>query len=311
MIKNILVPLDRSELGEQALPIATMLASQTEALVTVAAVVVPNEYWSGDRNPAIWQQAEEAAALRYLEKIEEDLLANGVAAHSRVAWGPAAATLSRFADEEDADLIVMSTHGRAGFSRWVMGSVADKLLHITARPILLVHTTDDATLRRPPRLERILVPLDGSAHSESVLPFVENLASQLGASLVLQQAVLPVTLFAGEYIPPTESLQEPAASAHEYLGRIAARERSLGIATDVEVDVGATADAILHAAERTGADIIALSTHGRSGPMRWVLGSVADAVVRHSPLPVLVVPAKAAEEHKADAAPKVAQDTRA
>ena len=310
MIKKILVPLDRSELAEQALPIATTLASRTEARIALAAVVVPGEFWSGDRDPIIWQQADEAAALRYLEKVEEDVLGKGVVARGRVACGPAAMTLSRFADEEDADLIVMSTHGRAGFSRWIMGSVADKLLHITTRPILLVRATDDAAARRPARLERILVPLDGSAHSESVLPFVEDLAGQLGASLVLQQAVLPVTLFAGEYIPPTESLQEPAASAHEYLGRIAARERSLGIAADVEVDVGASADAILHAAKRSGADVIALSTHGWSGPLRWVLGSVADAVVRHSPLPVLVIPGKAVTERGKDAAPKIVEDAR-
>jgi nucleotide-binding universal stress UspA family protein len=309
MIKTILVPLDRSDLAEQALPLATTLASRTEARIALAAVVVPGEFWSGDRDPIIWQQADEAAALRYLEKIEEGLLEKGVVARSRVASGPAAATLSRLADEEDADLIVMSTHGRAGFSRWVMGSVADKLLHITTRPLLLVHAAEDATVTRPPRLDRILVPLDGSAHSESVLPFVEDLAGQLHASLVLQQAVLPVTLFAGEYIPPTESLQEPAASAHEYLGRIAARERSLGIKAEVEVDVGGTADAILRAAERSHADMIALSTHGWSGPMRWVLGSVADAVVRHSPLPVLVIPGKAVRD-KVDGSPKAAQDAR-
>jgi nucleotide-binding universal stress UspA family protein len=310
MIKKILGPLDRSETAEQALPIAATLASRTEARVSLAAVVVPGEFWTGDRDPIVWQKADEAAAGRYLGKIQEGLLGKGVVARGRVASGPAAETLSRLADEEDADLIVMSTHGRAGFSRWVMGSVADKLMHITTRPLLLVHTRDIACFTEPERLERILVPLDGSPLSESALPFVEELAGQLHASLVLQQAVLPVTLFAGEYIPPTESLQEPAASAHEYLGRIAARERSLGIACGVEVDLGASADAILHAAERSGADIIALSTHGRSGPLRWVLGSVADAVVRHSPLPVLVIPGRAAKEQEKDAAAKVAHDAR-
>lgn len=300
MLKRILVPLDRSEIAEQALPVAAALASRVHAAVTLAAVIVPAESWSGGPDPVFWQQAEEAAADRYLSGIEEGLRKQGIPTHKKIAWGPAAATISRLAEGEGADLIVMTTHGRSGVVRWVMGSVADKLLHIAPRPILLLRAKQDATFEPPVRLERILVPLDGSALSESVLPLVEDLACRLGATLVLGRVVQPATIYSGEYIPPTLAIDEAVASATKYLDRLAEKERLLGVGVDVEVAIGQAAEAILDVADQNGVDLIALSSHGWSGPMRWIMGSVADAIVRHSTLPCLVLPAKASAAQAAD-----------
>jgi len=295
MIKTILVALDRSGVAEQALPFAEKLASRIHASIVVATALAekaPSDGW----NAAVWQQSEEDTAASYLKGIEEGLQRRGIRTRNRVAWGDATETIWRIAQEEAADLVVMTTHGRSGIKRWLLGSVATGLLRISSRPVLLVRAEEDATSARPVRFERILVPLDGSAWSEAVLPLVNDLMIQLGASLVLQEVVLPITAFAGEAIPPTESVAEPAASAMNYLERIAQRERELGISVDIEVGIGATAEAIRYVAEQTGADLIALGTHSRSAPLRWLLGSVADELVRHSYLPCLVIPARAVGE---------------
>src|SRR3990172_3139189 len=97
----------------------------------------------------------------------------------------------------DADLIAMSTHGRSGLMRWVLGSVATKVLHGASHPLLLVRARDQAG-RPPAVIDRILVPLDGSQLSLTVLPYVEELAEALGARLVLFHALLPLGIY-----PPT------------------------------------------------------------------------------------------------------------
>jgi len=123
MLKKILVPLDSSEIAEQAFPFPAELASRAHAAVTLAAVIVPAESWSGGPDPVFWQQAEEAAADRYLSGIEEGLRKRGIATHKKIAWGPAAATISRLAEGEGADLIVMGSRGLGPIRRLALGSV--------------------------------------------------------------------------------------------------------------------------------------------------------------------------------------------
>ncbi len=296
MIKTVLIALDGSKLAEQVIPVVSAVAARTGAEVVLATAVVPHNGWTDGPVDRGWEQEEQVAAAAYLRRLRRQLHQRGMRVRAvRVERGRPHVVIGAIAGEEGADLIAMTTHGRSGFARWVMGSVADKVLKTTRKPVLLVHMQEGDEIREV-QFQRILVPLDGSPLAESALPFVEDLAVSLQASLLLQSVVVPTAaLYAGTLLPSTPPvLTEIEAGVREYLSGVAKRIEHADIRVETNVAIGYAAGTILDAAKEGNADLIALSTHGRSGPGRWILGSVADAVVRHSDRPCLVVPAPGA-----------------
>ena len=291
-MKTILVALDGSELAEQAIPAVSSLAAAAKADVVLAAVVVQPDRWPSATMPQESIGDERDYAEFYLSSVTDRLRGNGVRSRVRIEEGRAAETIVAIADDEAADLIAMTTHGRSGFARWILGSVADRVLHLSRKPVLLVHAQPDGQVKGA-EFKRILVPLDGSATAESVLPFVKRLAADTKASLVLEGVIVPTaSLYAGTFVPSSPpALPEIEAGSREYLDDVAIKIKKEGLSVTTRVDVGYAAETILEAASATGADLIALCTHGRSGPERWIRGSVADAVLRHSDRPCLVLPA--------------------
>jgi nucleotide-binding universal stress UspA family protein len=292
VIKRIMVPLDGSALAEQALPLACSLASTLEAEVVLAAAIEEHGHYADRRvtGPEADRRvgAERAAAETYLAKTETLVTREKVRVRSAVASGRPHIVISSLCDLKGIDLLVMTTHGRSGVSRWAMGSVADKVLRTTNTPLILIHPT---THGRPCRtIHRIVVPLDGSELAEAALPLAARLAESLSVAMHLVRAVVPPTVIYGaEFLPGTlPILEDMESGAREYITALAERERSKGILTTTEVRMGMAAEVILAEAGEPG-DMVVLSTHGRSGVDRWFLGSVADAVVRHGDVPVLVV----------------------
>ena len=147
---------------------------------------------------------------------------------------------------------------------------------------------------------RILVPLDGSELARAVIPYIEELASKLQAEVILFQTMEPAydIYDAGDgavAVPYTKEEMEPLkGNAKEYLENIGSLLKEKGITTTSEVRVGKAADEIVKLADEIHADIVAMSTHGRSGISRWVFGSVADKVLRGANTPVLLVRAPGA-----------------
>jgi nucleotide-binding universal stress UspA family protein len=289
MIDTILVPLDGSELAEQILPYAKMLAAKTRAeLVLLSAVVLVQTWLGASSTSARWKEEAEKATS-YLESVRQQISAVG-RVRTKVMWGTAADCIRDTADTEGADLIAMTTHGRSGFPRLVMGSVAGEVLHTARQPVLLVR----AGQGQPPgevNIKRILVPVDGSPLSASVLPFIESVAQRLDADLILERVVTPpVILYPGEVIPSAlPVLDEIEAEARVYLDKLGETIKRRGIKVQEEVSVGYPAQAILDAADRYSADLLAMSSHSRSAVGRWLIGSTADAVVRQSHRPCLIV----------------------
>jgi len=295
MIKRILVPLDGSELAEGVLPYVQQIATKTGAETILLTCIYQIDSWNGYL-AQVDTRKETALVQTYLEGKREELQAKGLKVTMEIAYGPPAEAVLSYAADEEIDLIAMSTHGRSGISRWVFGSVADKVLHGTSRPLLLVRA-DGAPQEgaKLPSISKILVPLDGSELSLAVLPFVEDLARALGASLVLFHVVPSLAVY--PEVATRDFLGELLGSAHQLLGRVASEVQQRGLRAEYVVTVGFAVDGILRAARDVGADLIALSTHGRSGLGRWVMGSVADAVVRRTHLPSLVVrPSEAGKE---------------
>jgi len=159
----------------------------------------------------------------------------------------------------------------------------------------------DQAGRPPAVIDRILVPLDGSQLSLTVLPYVEELAEALGASLVLYNAVLPLDIYPGTEMTPARVggiIDDLLAQGQSFLAEVAKEIEGRGkVKARSVVTIGFPVDEVVRVAAEVKAGLIALATHGRSGVNRWVMGSVADGVVRRSSLPCLLVrPQEAAGE---------------
>jgi nucleotide-binding universal stress UspA family protein len=307
MIRTILVALDGSKTAEQVLPAVIAVAPRIPADVVLATAIATQDGWTDGPVARNWEQEEQGAATAYLKSVQQRLGKSGVKVSGvRVEWGRPHVVIGAIADEEGADVIAMTTHGRSGFARWVMGSVADKVLRTSRKPVLLVHFQDESLQPavRDVQIRRVLVPLDGSPLGESVLPFVLDLTKSLHASLLLLNVVVPTPELSATFLPASKSiLEELQIGAKKYIEGVGKRVAASGISVETSAAVGQAAETILDVAMRMEADVIALSTHGRSGPTRWIMGSVADAVIRHADRPCLVIPARGAEHAKDEPEP--------
>lgn len=289
-MKKILVPLDGSPLAESVLPYVAELARCTGAEVEIVTAVSDVSLWDPIATAVAWEREEELA-LGYTESQREGLESNGVKATTKVVRGDPAKAIVSAAAEDGSELIALSTHGRSGISRWLFGSVTGRVLENSKAPLLIV---------RPPEMDhpggainKILVPLDGSELAERVLPMVEELAKDCGSTIVLMQAVPPLTAYPGveAYAASAvgEVLTDMQKKSKEYLNGLVAKLEGKGLKAAAVSTTSLPTESILTAADEVDADLIAIATHGRSGLGRFVLGSVADAVIRRSHRPCLVV----------------------
>ena len=205
--------------------------------------------------------------------------------------GPVAEVLEAYAQRNDVDLIVISTHGRGGIARFSLGSVTDSLIRHTSIPVLVVKPS--TSYLNPHVIEgfkRIIVPLDGSKLAEQILPRVLTLAKLEEAEITLLNVLLPHSYSQKE--SPDSNLpwwDEDISLAQAYLLRIAGKLRRSGVAVTTDIVIGDNiASAIGDFAGREKADLIAIATHGRGGLARMLRGSVADAVMHSSRLSMLV-----------------------
>lgn len=270
---RILVPLDGSPFGDRILPRVAPLLRRPGTEVCLVSI-------QPDR-------AELSDGLRrHVQKVQLGLKAEGVAADYRVHAGDPATEILRVADSWKPDVIAMSTHGRSGPARWAMGSVAERVLRASRHPVLVANPMALAADAQP-ILRRILVPLDVGPLSTEILPLVIEVAKGFGAGVTLFRALpqptLPVRTYSIEL--PLIPTREDALAALE---PVRAQVAAAGVDAQMRAVVGEPATAILEAVRDEGVDLVALSTHGRSGVARWVFGSVAEKVLRACPVPMLV-----------------------
>ncbi len=310
MYRRILVPLDGSRFSENAIPRALAIGGEEPSrvhLVAVAGSSIGTEARTAVRAPAEAEDRTRAihAADRYLEGVEERLGALAPEAQvSRRALPPGnvAHSLRREIEEESLDLVVMSTHGRGGVRRAWLGSVADGLIRSSPVPVLLVRPEGEGAdseeypdpLSEPAAgpFRHVLVPVDRSPDSADLVRHAVGVARG-GAKVTLLHVVPPVPAGAYPYMTlparEDESAEELVRTAEEELESLAAGIRGKGISVDVKVVAPSEpVPGIFSVAEEGGVDVIAMSTRGRGGVARLLLGSVADKVIRASRMPVLV-----------------------
>lgn len=302
MFAHLLVALDGTDEAAVALPPALALARTTGARLTLVRAI-----------PSDGTAEDEAQAHSYLNRVAAGLVPTH--ASTVVARGETAGAILAAGVEGGADLIVMATHGRGGVRRAVLGSLSEAVIAGTRVPVLVVrpggHEVRD--------VRTLLVPLDGSPGGAIALGAALGLARSTGARLVLQQVVLPVAsyAYAGEaslgglpWDADPSWDDEALAAARAYVGAMAGRLRHAGVEAEgraVLAEPGAgVARVLIATAEEIDADLIVMSTHALTGPMRALFGSVADEVVRTAHRGVLLIrhdaPVSDPAHHAPDAA---------
>ena len=298
MFAKILVPLDGSALAECALTPALTLAQAARGHVILlrapeASLVylpeteghnlpVPEQAW--DHPTADCQEYLGNFRYRYGRSFPD------LKIETRINHGDAAAVIVDTAVDEDVDLIVMSTHGYSGFSRWLLGSVTERVLRHAPCPVLVVRG------QRP--VANVLITLDGSALSESALEPGMAVARAYGAKVTLLRVETAMELVdvrevaAIDKVEPglgEQLLQSFFNQTETYLEDVARRYRHAGVLLQIAEAQGLAAQQILHFAESQQIDLIVMATHGRSGLSRWVYGSVTEKVLRHTDSALLIV----------------------
>ena len=293
--EKVLLPVDGSTLGEGVIPYVAQIAKGSEATVT-ALYVASREDW--DSKGAMLHRDPEAPPVtpqEYLDNIQARLTGAGIGSVDYdIVTGVPWTGIVDYAESYAYDLIAMATHGRSGLGRWRAGSTTDRVLHLTKLPMLLLRPSGpDEPESGSPELRRVIVPLDGSPLSESSLPTAGALAGKLGLEVALLRVVPAVPLAYLEYEPYSQDFdprieEQMNVAADDYLERIG---DGLGGNTQVSRHRlnGRAAAEIVDFAANDAEGLIVMSTHGRSGVGRWVLGSVADRVMCSSHRPVLLV----------------------
>jgi nucleotide-binding universal stress UspA family protein len=309
---TVLVPLDGSDKDDRALPAAAALADLAGGNLHLIRVLdVPVDRLSARaRRYGVADAAREMRREleRNVKKVADRLVADlGRPVTTEVAESfDVAGVLVDRAGRREVDVVVMGTRAPGTVDRMLRGSVADRVMRESPRPVLLVPPRPADIAEQPLEMRRVLVPLDGSELSQSAIEFLRGLKRWSDLEYVLLEVVTsgfpPVPVAPGpleltsdplsaEAYADRPQVREARVKAQQRLSNVGDRLRSAG-ARDVRTRVAVSADpagAIIRAARDEEADFIAMTTRGAGGLKRLALGSVAQALVRHAHLPVLLV----------------------
>lgn len=297
---QLLVPIDGSKLALSAIPFAHALAGDTGSIVLLQ-VVPPAEPVRSDLGTPIVSEEFTGewgveTAHKGLDETAQSLrthLPADVSVRTIVANGDPASEILDAIAREKITTVVMTSHARGAFGRAAFGSVADRVAHNADVPVVIIRPTDDAGMvGRPAFIRRIVLPLDGSKLADEAVPFAQDVATRLNLPISLVNVLDTVSTYvaAGALPMPQSAFDEWWNEARDMLAPTAAALEAAGVSTSIEILQGAAFAAIANHAKP--GDLIVMTSHGRTGFRRWLLGSVAEKLVRAAPVPVCVVPAR-------------------
>ena len=268
--KRLIVPLNGSALAEQSIATARAFARTFGAEIKILSV----ESETPDDN-------KHKHLGDYLEMVTGLIKDDDLTADYTIRKGDAGAEINRFADETNADLIVMTTRGKFEFGTLISKSVSQKVISKTSTPTLLIRPTDTDWRTRRSRFKRILVALDGSEAAETVLPYIRSFANRFESKVLLLS------------VPEGSESEEYQTKIQTYLDDIAEALNEEGYNIKTLVTGSGPARTILDLSVEERVDLIMMATHGRGGVQRLEkisIGSVAERIVDKAPCPVFLVP---------------------
>jgi nucleotide-binding universal stress UspA family protein len=286
MYERILVPLDGSGRAEHALPYAEWLGKRLNSTVTLMTACAQND-------PVV------RPLTIYLEKKAEELEKFGIDVNYSCVIGDIAEEILDLSEKNRIGLIVMTSRGASGTSRWSLGGVALKVVLHSSTPILLVRTAERHAARLEEGERSILVPLDGSPVAESILPHIQDLALACGLEVILLQVTVPIgypsvgreVAEAEKHDKDVKKLNEARVAATKFY--LSEREKELtskGVKVkSVSLTGKQASEMILKYIEDNPIGLTALATHGFSGISKWAFGSVAIDILEGSTRPLLLL----------------------
>jgi nucleotide-binding universal stress UspA family protein len=289
MIDKILVALDGSNIGELALAYVKELAQAFSSEVCLI-------YVSEKHNPEYHRTVQE-----YLEKVREELSSDFKKAGSKATVktilldGKPATEIVQFAENNESDLVILTSHGHSGIMPWVMGSTANTVIHTIKNPVLLVRASMFKTKRRLVKLfNKILLPLDSSEIGEAALPCVIEIAQKLKSEVILFSVIengQQVHTIGGQnFIRFSEQqVESMKLEMTEYLAATKKKLTDSGVNVSSIVREGDAAKEIIKLSQENNIRLVAMSSHGRSGMRSWVFGSVSNKVLHAGKTSLLFV----------------------
>ncbi|MEA2665206.1 MAG: hypothetical protein QOI11_2150 [Candidatus Eremiobacteraeota bacterium] len=272
VFQHITVPVDGSQTSERGIEFALELA-RDGGRISFCSVVDPvlvcaPAMQGATLDPGPMLEVLDEDAVLFCRRARAEAAKHGIDCDTRVLHGPCTDEIGAFAADNGSDAIVIGTHGRSGLSRAMLGSVAEGIVRHATMPVVSVHEGD--TLRTGP----LAVAMDPSPAAQAAL--------DVGIAIAAARGMPSMIVYVCNASP------NPAA-VNELLERATARARGHGIATQLVLREGNTADQLLAAAEEDDCCMMVMGTHGRSPLARFVLGSVAAAVVERAHIPVVTV----------------------
>ncbi len=302
--KKILATTDFSELSLEGVDYANALAGELGGALSIVNVVQPSVALGGTESVVIARSDDEIVKLerRHLSKLSKKLAKEGRPITPYTLYGKAYREVATLAKERNFDLIVTATHGNTGLKRVLVGSTAEWVVRYAPCPVLTVpaQIADRKSGKRwVSGLSKILVPIDFSETSTKALPYAAAIAEKFKAEVTLIHVTeAPPVLGGFDYVPSADLEARSKQAAEELLARVQREAFGENIYTDAIVRAGTPFHEITKAASRLEADLIILTTHGRTGLKHAVLGSTAERIVRYATCPVLVVRDKETETRK-------------
>jgi len=296
---RFLVPLDGSHLAESVLPVVQQVAGRFHAQVTLLHIVEEHPPTVIHGEPHLTGVAQ---AQAYLEEIATRLRSSGIVVEIHVHQEKednVARSIVQHSQEMNVDLVIMCTHGHGGLRELLFGSKAQHALQQGTQSILLLFPREDGSAY-PFKLQRILVPLDGTAAHEPALPIAITIARTFGAVLHLVLVIPTLSTLSGDraasglLLPTTMRalLDLSQQDAADYLQQAVVRCLAEGVVAHAELLRGDIVPEVLGLAERLNVDLIVLASHGRTGLDALLTGSVASRIAGRRIRPLLLVRAR-------------------
>jgi len=283
MYQRIMVPLDGSSTAEMTIPYATEFASNFNSEIILFSVIEPGT------------NVAESLFHSYLRvvhaKIQAEMQKRGIkdpVVRTEIVPGNPASEILRYADNKKVDLIIVAGRGSSTEGDWALGNIATKIVRIASQPVMLIkQPVKDTDLNQKKLFNKILVPLDGSRVGEGAVPHAEAIARKWEAQLVLIHVVEPAPW------PTTNNVitardEKQVQAALTYLDGFMTKMRDRNFRVNIHLATGYPAEEITRYVDANAVDLIAISTHGRSGVGRWAIGSVTDKLLYSCNIPILV-----------------------